>query len=171
MSHLPACWGVHSKFPRLPHRVSARPTGARGVGSASRGRARLVDRLFTPLGTRRVFMDAWSAIGTFAVAEARALFVLFCETSTELVVPKRTPELDKICARTAARRTECPKTCSIVPMGGKRPTSSSARSPAPRGARARRYSQQALVRNLCPSAQAPSKLGVRLARTAASPSA
>ena len=64
VSHLPACWGVHSKFPRLPHRVSARPTGARGVGSASQGRARLVDRLFTPLGTRRVFMDAWfSAIG------------------------------------------------------------------------------------------------------------
>ena len=117
MSHLPACWGVHSKFPRLPHRVSARPTGARGVGSASRGRARLVDRLFTPLGTRRVFMDAWSAIGTFAVAEARALFVLFCETSTELVVPKRTPELDKICARTAARRTECPKTCSRLHGG------------------------------------------------------
>jgi hypothetical protein len=39
-------------------------TGARGVGSVSRGRARLVDRLFTPLRAQRVLLDAWfSAIG------------------------------------------------------------------------------------------------------------
>ena len=39
-------------------------TGARGVGSVTRGRARLVDRLFTPLRAQRVLLDAWfSAIG------------------------------------------------------------------------------------------------------------
>ena len=34
-------------------------TGARGVGLGSRGRARLVDRLFTPLRAERVLLDAW----------------------------------------------------------------------------------------------------------------
>jgi hypothetical protein len=46
--------------------------GARGVGLGSRGCARLVDRLFTPLRAQRVLLDAcFSAIG-----RRRALFVV-----------------------------------------------------------------------------------------------
>ena len=48
-------------------------TGARGVGSVSRGRARLVDRLFTPLRAQRVLLDAFLGDWTFA---ERCSFVL-----------------------------------------------------------------------------------------------
>ena len=49
-------------------------TGARGVGSASRGRARLVDRLFTPLDAARLYGRL--VLGDWTFAERCSLVLL-----------------------------------------------------------------------------------------------
>ena len=65
VSHLPACWEVHSKFPRLPLRASARGLARAASAWGAEDARALVDRLFTPLRAQRVLLDAWfSAIWT-----------------------------------------------------------------------------------------------------------
>ena len=72
VSHLPACWEVHSKFPRLPRRASARGWARAASAWGAEDVRALVDRLFTPLRAQRVLLDAcFSAIG-----RRRALFVV-----------------------------------------------------------------------------------------------
>jgi hypothetical protein len=58
-------------------------TGARGVGSVTRGRARLVDRLFTPLRAQRALLDA-CFLGDWTIAE-RCSFVLFMSVYSTLL--------------------------------------------------------------------------------------
>jgi hypothetical protein len=60
-------------------------TGARGVGSVTRGRARLVDRLFTPLRAQRALLDA-CFLGDWTIAE-RCSFVLFMSVYSPLLLP------------------------------------------------------------------------------------